>query len=221
MAVEAVASQFSTRWSTLLPSSSTASGLRHHQQHRSMTSQPHPGPWWPACPHKTRQPAASMWFSWVPCMKSLGIWDQKGRSGSSFDCWVLVLTQLKQSSSRSSLNRVQVKFRPESDSKSSTGQPLKLYNSMHTKAHILVCLRVNWSAPLSSFLPVFLFGLNRLSFRYPLCFNSFPPRPMPSCPLLLPLACLLLSAALRLPADIYSSSNSSSSKDAQDCCCWR
>lgn len=38
MAVEA--SQLSTRWcSTLRLSSSTASGLRHHQQHRSMTSQ--------------------------------------------------------------------------------------------------------------------------------------------------------------------------------------
>lgn len=43
MAVEAVGSQLSTR-STLLLSNSTASGLRHHQQHRSMTSQPRPGP---------------------------------------------------------------------------------------------------------------------------------------------------------------------------------
>lgn len=61
MAVEAaaVASQFNTRWSTLLLSSSTASGLRHHQQHRSMTSQPHPGPCRPASPRETSRPSGS------------------------------------------------------------------------------------------------------------------------------------------------------------------
>lgn len=58
MAVEALASQLSTRWSTLLLSSSAASGLRHHQQQRSMTSQPRPGPCRPACPHETERPAA-------------------------------------------------------------------------------------------------------------------------------------------------------------------
>lgn len=61
MVVDAGVSQLSPQWSTLLLSSSTASGLRHHQQHRSMTSQPRPSPCRPAWQHRAERLAA-----WTP-----------------------------------------------------------------------------------------------------------------------------------------------------------
>lgn len=113
MAVEAVASQFSTRWwSTLLLSSSTASGLRHHQQHRSMTSQPRAGPHVRA-KLSDRQPGRG-WDE---------VWFQV--SGGACEAWILEavkqspapVSTVKSSAepSRSSLGIVWTKFRPKFD----------------------------------------------------------------------------------------------------------
>lgn len=102
MVVEAVVSQFNTRWSTLLLSSSTASGLRHHQQHRSMTSQPHPGPCRPTCPHKSKGPRGQV--GWAACKS------RKESPISVFCCWDLMFTQL-------SFSIACLKFRPTFDIK--------------------------------------------------------------------------------------------------------
>lgn len=198
MAVEAVASQFSTQWcSTLLLSSSTASGLRHHQQHRSMTSQPRPGPRRPTCPPESKRPVAGWGSVWSPV--------------SAFEPKLLQLSST-QCCSSSTFDIARTKFRSKLEV-----QDRPTIKPQHIQTHSSAFFELTRHLLVPLFTPTSFSSLSDCH----LVLSSFLPQIPSHCPvlssglLLLPLACLLLSAALRIPADIYSSI---SSEDAQDYC---